>query len=84
MSTKTYILTQDIKFGAFFVMAHTFDSMRYDKYIVIERGTNTRHTFSHDRIKRHLEKNPIDRDSKMNFANGKQFIRLRLNLADKS
>ena len=83
MSIRKYKQTQEAKFGAFFLMAHIFDSKQYDTYIVIEKGTNTEYSFTHERIQKHLEKNLGDRDSRINFANGKQFIRLRLNLAEK-
>ena len=83
MSIRKYKQTQEAKFGAFFVMAHIFDSMLYDTYAITEKNTDTQYIFKHDKIQKHLEKNPGDRDSRINFANGKQFIRLRLNLAEK-
>ncbi|HCR36175.1 TPA: hypothetical protein DIU22_03990 [Candidatus Woesebacteria bacterium] len=83
MSIRKYKQTQEAKFGAFFVMAHIFDSMLYDTYVIVEKNTDTQYIFKHDKIQKHLEKNPGDRDSRINFANGKQFIRLRLNLAEK-
>ena len=83
MSIRKYKQTQEAKFGAFFVMAHIFDSMLYDTYVIVERNTDIQYIFNHDKIQKHLEKNPGDRDSRINFANGKQFIRLRLNLAEK-
>jgi len=83
MQTRKYKQTQEAKFDAFFLMANIFDSMLYDKYIVIEKGTNKEYSFTHERIQKHLEKNPGDRDSRINFANGKQFVRLRLHLAEK-
>lgn len=83
MSIRKYKQTQEAKFGAFFLMAHIFDSKQYNKYIIIEKDTDTEYVFTHDRIQKHLEKNPGDRDSRINFANGKQFIRLRLTIAEK-
>jgi len=83
MSIRKYKQTQEAKFGAFFVMAHIFDSMLYDTYAITEKNTDTQYIFKHDKIQKHLEKNPCDRDSRINFANGEHFIRLRLNLAEK-
>lgn len=84
MATYRYPKTQEAKFGAFFVMAKDFDSGEYDKYIIIEKNTKKRYSFSHERIARHLEKNPNDRDTRAGSFQGKPFIRLRLTLAEEN
>ena len=83
MSIYKYPRTQDVKFGAFFIMSNVFDSKKYDKYIIKESQTDKKYIFSHEKIKHHLENNPGDRDSRVGFANGNEFIRIRLELAEK-
>ena len=63
-------------------MAEDFDSGKYDEYIVPEKGSGNVYRFKHDVVVEHLKKNSHDRDSKMNFANGREFIRLPIELAE--
>lgn len=76
-----YPKAQEAKFGSFFIMAKVFDSGKYDEYLITEKNTNKTYFFKHETIQQHLQKNPNDRDSRINFAQGEQFIRLRIILA---
>jgi hypothetical protein len=73
-----YPTVQSVVAGSVFIMADTFDSGKYDKYVIKYHGQNgvDHMTLSHAAIEKAMQDKLVIRARRQSFANYKEFIKI--------